>query len=413
MGRILLGMAISRTGNAMVSVAIVLFSLARYQSPFVAGVVTFASIAPGLLVSPIAGALLDRHGRSKLIVLDLAVAATALLLVGGLALADALPAPLLVAIVAVASLTQPLSATGLRSLFPLLIPRHLWDRANAVDSNGYVIATLIGPPLAGTLVQVIGGPVTLLLVGAVYAISGVVLIGIADPPTDFATTGNLMRDAWEGIRYTLGNPTLRSLAIGLSVTNLAGGVLTLVVPIVLINRLGLGGAVVGLAWAVSGVFGGIAALVTGRFDSRGRERPMLVLPVIGMGLAWTVLLVVPLELPIILVVMAVTGFLNGPLDVALFGLRQRRTDPTWLGRAFAVSMSLNFMGYPIGSAIGGALVGSSVEGAIAFSVVVTVLGGIGMWLTLPPDERPARPFEPAHAPEPAPADPAAPGLPGA
>ena len=40
-----------------------------------------------------------------------------------------------------------------------------------------------------------------------------------------------------------------------------------------------------------------------------------------------------------------------PLTVAMFSLRQRATDPKWYGRAFAVSMNLNFSGFPIGSAI--------------------------------------------------------------
>lgn len=29
------------------------------------------------------------------------------------------------------------------------------------------------------------------------------------------------------------------------------------------------------------------------------------------------------------------GLASGPLDIALFTIRQRRTDPAWTGRAFA------------------------------------------------------------------------------
>jgi len=46
----------------MLTVAFVLFVLARYQSPQLAGAATFLLIFPGLLLSPIAGALLDRYG---------------------------------------------------------------------------------------------------------------------------------------------------------------------------------------------------------------------------------------------------------------------------------------------------------------------------------------------------------------
>ena len=140
LARVLLGMQIARIAQSMVAIVVILFALQRYNSPQLAGAVAFASIAPGMIVSPIAGALLDRHGRVRLIILDFLVAATSLLLVAGLSLAGQLPWGLLIAIVAVASLTGPLSSSGLRSLFPLMAPEPLWERVNALDSNGWVLA---------------------------------------------------------------------------------------------------------------------------------------------------------------------------------------------------------------------------------------------------------------------------------
>ncbi len=133
LSRVLASMMLARVGNGMVGVAIVLFTLDEYDSPALAGLVTLAYILPGILVSPIAGALLDRHGRVRLIILDYIVAAAALGLIAALALTDRLPAGLLVLIAGLASLTSILSATGLRSLFPIMVPKHLWERVNAVD----------------------------------------------------------------------------------------------------------------------------------------------------------------------------------------------------------------------------------------------------------------------------------------
>src|SRR3954470_14161487 len=125
-GRLMLGMQIARISQSMVSVTLVLFTLDAYHSTRLAGLATFCGIFPGLLVSPIAGALLDRHGRTRLVVLDYSVALASLMLIGALALAGTLPAWLLLAIAAIASLTAPLSATGLRSVIPLIVPSHLW-----------------------------------------------------------------------------------------------------------------------------------------------------------------------------------------------------------------------------------------------------------------------------------------------
>ncbi|HSL33765.1 MAG TPA: hypothetical protein VK871_08960, partial [Candidatus Limnocylindrales bacterium] len=103
--RILLAMQLARIAQSMVAIALVLFTLIEYGSPVLAGIVTLASTLPGLVVSPIAGALLDRHGRTRLVRLDYVVALIALALIGSLSLAGALADWLLVLIAGVGSLT--------------------------------------------------------------------------------------------------------------------------------------------------------------------------------------------------------------------------------------------------------------------------------------------------------------------
>src|SRR4029079_11276419 len=168
-------MQLARIAQSMVGVALVLFTLAEYRSPALTGIVTAASVLPGLLVAPIAGALLDRPGRTRLVVLDYAAALLSLALIGALAIAHALPVPLLLAITVVSSLTSILSQTGLRSLFPLLVPERLWERVNAIDSNGYLVAPSIGPPLAAGLVSIVGGPATLILIGLLFGVAAVAM----------------------------------------------------------------------------------------------------------------------------------------------------------------------------------------------------------------------------------------------
>ena len=374
MARIVAGMQIARIGQSMVSVAMVLFTLTAYHSAELAGLVTFVAIVPGMLVSPIAGALLDRHGRSRLVLVDYAVAGLSLALIGGLALAGALPVWALLLIAGVSSLTAPLSSTGLRSLFPLLVPVPLWERINAVDSMGYVVATIVGPPLAGVVVGLWGGPAAMVGIALAYAVAAIVLIGIPDPRTDVASTGRLLLDAWQGLRYTWRNPTLRALGFSISAINLSGGVTTIVIPLIVLDRLHQGPATVGTVFAVMGVGGAVAALVFGRMNSAGRERRMLVLPMFANAAA--LLLLLPAQLAPMVASMTLVGLLNGPMDIGLFTLRQRRTDPAWMGRAFAVSMNFNFAGFPIGSAIAGWLAARSIPGAIAFGVAACLVAGV-------------------------------------
>ena len=385
LGRIVLSMQVARTAQSMLGVALVLFTLAEYDSPGLAGVVTFASIFPGLVMSPIAGALLDRHGRVRLVVVDYAVALVSLVLIGGLALAGLLPAWLLVVIALVSSVTGIFSHTGLRSLFPVLVPRHLWERVNAIDSNGYVVATIIGPPLAAALVATVGGPPTILLIAVAFGIAGLVMIRVPEPHVETASTGRLLHDAWQGLRYFWNNATLRGLGFSLSIVNLAAGMTTIVIPLVVIDVLGAGQAAVGLVFALAGIAGMASVFVFGRVDTRGRERPMIVIPMLLS--AGAVALILPaagaggIEVGLaaglaFLAAHSITlGLLQGPLDIALFTVRQRRTDPAWMGRAFAVSMAVNFMGFPIGAAAAGAIAAVSLPAAVGLGVIACLVGG--------------------------------------
>ncbi|MEA2610890.1 MAG: hypothetical protein QOG32_616 [Chloroflexota bacterium] len=381
-GRLLLGMYISRVAQVMVAVAIVLFTLGAYHSPAIAGLATFMSIFPGLLASPIAGALLDRHGRTRLIVLDLLVALTSLVLLGVLALIGPVPVWLLLLICGVSSLTGPLSATGLRSLFPIIVPKHLWERVNALDSNGYVVSSILGPPLAAGLVAGIGGPATLIVIGLCFGLGAFVLARVPDPETDTHTTGSLLLDAWQGLVYTVRNPTLRALGFTISLQNVMGGAITIVIPLIILDRLHQSEVLVGLVFAVQGVSGTVSALFWGRLDSRGRERLMLVVPILASAVLFSVLLW-STELVVLLAYMAISGVLLGPTDIALFTLRQRRTDPAWTGRAFAVSMTLNYVGIPVGSLIAGWLATQSIDAAIALGVVACFASGAIGALTIP------------------------------
>jgi MFS family permease len=391
-GRVVTSMSLARVAQSMLGVGIVLFTLAEYDSPALAGIVTFASILPGLFFAPIAGTLLDRHGRIRLVVLDYVVACVSLVAIAGLAAADLLPPWLLVAIAVVTSLTAILSHVGLRTLFPIMVPRRLWERINAVDSNGYVLATIVAPPLAAGIVAVAGPVVAMAAIAVPFALAAVSLIGVREPSNAPSSEGGILTDAWEGLRYTLRNATLRGLGVAISIVNIASGMATIVIPLLVLRVLGFSEFIVGLVFAVGGVAGMVSVFLFGRVDSRGREWVMLVVPLA----LWTfvVALLLPaagafgpiapmVGLAFIALSQLLGGVLNGPLDIGLFTIRQRRTDPALLGRAFAVSMAFNFLGFPVGAAIAGSVATTDLTLAIVIGIVATVVAAISAAVLIP------------------------------
>jgi predicted MFS family arabinose efflux permease len=280
-----------------------------------------------------------------------------------------------------------------------MVPRHLWERVNAVDSNGYVVATIVGPPLAAMLVSALGPAVGLMLIAVPMTAAVLILIGVREPHLETTSTGRLLLDAWQGLRYVAGNPTLRGLGLGMTLNNLANGAVSIVVPLLVLEQMGRSELAVGVAFAVSGVAGMASALLFGRLDTRGREWRLLWTPMLGMAIPVLLLLPGAADMAtgamggygLVLAAMIVSGVMNGPLDIALFTIRQRRTDAAWLGRAFAVSMAINFAGYPIGAALAGAFAASSLVAAVLLALLATVASAAASaWLVPRTDPRDAR-----------------------
>ena len=131
-------------------------------------------------------------------------------------------------------------------------------------------------------------------------------------------------------------------------------------------------------------------LFVGRIRTEGRERPLLAGAMLLTGLGYGLVVISP-NLLLAAAAMGLIGLATGPFDVVLFTLRQRRTDPAWLGRAFAVSMSLNFMGFPIGSALGGAVAPISLELAFLSALALSALGAGLSFVLIPRDYDEASP----------------------
>jgi predicted MFS family arabinose efflux permease len=377
----------ARIATQMFSVLLVLFVLETRHSASLSGIVVVCSQVPGIIVSPIAGALLDRGSRLSLMVLDYVVASTCITLIGVLSLFHGPPTSALIVIVSLGALTAPLSRVGGRSLWPVIVPRSLWDRSNAADSGVFVVANVLGPAVAGVAVALVGPRVALLLPAVVMITAAALLVGLAVPDTRSTTEVSVLADAWAAIGYVWRNRVLRMLSGTMTIFNACGGILTIAIPFIVLRDIHGGPTTVGLLFAIMGGGGFLAGLVTGRIGTENREKRLLAVSCMTTAVAFVLLAIDHSEIALVSLV-AVIGLANGPLTVAMFSLRQRATEPAWFGRAFAVSMNLNFAGSPIGALIAGALLTRSVALTLLVAACCALIGGV--W----PAVLPASSYEP-------------------
>ena len=397
---LLLATLLSRLAGRMFGLTIVLYALTRMDSPVVAGWLAFAAMAPGLAISPLAGALIDRVGSVWAITVDMAASAAcvaALIAVDRLGWASA---PVLLVLTGLFSLTSPLSAAGIRTLLPRLVPVTALDRTNALDTAIHGLTDIVGPASAGAIVGFAGPTSALGMIAIIYAAAALCVGSIRRPRGRMPRMGPLLAQARTGLLRVMRQPTLRGLAVAYSLYELSWGVLVVVVPVYAARQFagGAGATVAGLLWACLGLVGGIAALIAGHRRTAGREREVMALGMLATALAaWPI--AAEFGLTGLVLGMMLVGAAAGPIDVGVLTLRQRRTHPAELGRVLSVSMSLNMAGGPLGAALAGVLVTWSLSGTFAVAALASVLAATAVALIPKHDERVSRPMPPAPAPD--------------
>ncbi|MEA2645787.1 MAG: hypothetical protein QOE92_870, partial [Chloroflexota bacterium] len=282
---------LGRGGEQMWTVVIVLFVLQKFGSPTLAGLMFFLGVVPGLLVSPLAGAMLDRYGRVRFILVDYSVATVSGAAIVALSMAHLLTPALMVPLVVCGGLTGLLSAAGLRSMLPLMLPRHLWDRGNAFDSAAYTLVAIAAPAAGGALVGFFGADTALLVTAAVFGAGALSAIGMGEPAPSADAAVPLLRSAIEAFLYVVRNPTIRGLAVTLTVLNIGAGILVVALPVLILGPLGGTPAQVGLVLALQGAGGVVSALLFGLVGSEGRERRLIPVFAVVMAAATGLLLV--------------------------------------------------------------------------------------------------------------------------
>jgi predicted MFS family arabinose efflux permease len=125
-----------------------------------------------------------------------------------------------------------------------------------------------------------------------------------------------------------------------------------------------------------------AGLLIGRVNTEGRER-LLIAGCIVLQVPMLGLLAFTSSWTMVFAIAVIAGATGSIINVGIFALRQRRTDPAWFGRAFAVSMSLNFAGVPIGSALSGPLLAQSIALPLLLGAGVTLVSAVAAMVLIP------------------------------
>lgn len=349
------GFSFSVLGDGMTRVALIWFVYSTTGSARAVGTLLLCYTGPIIVGGMMAGMLLDRFDRRHVMIADNLTRGAVIALIpllhafGRLALWHAY------VVAAVYGLLMMISLAGGPSLVPSLVPDGQLSTANALEMLSFTLGGVVGPPLAGFLIAVIGAPNVVIVDVASYALFAAALsrVRLAPRPAASAPAGPTYH-LGHAVRLLLGNRILLSTTAMFLCFNIGRGMLLVWLPILADHSLGGGAGLYGILLGAEATGEVTSSLLAGGMSPR---IPLGASICLSQTLAGIVLLVVLATRNVwgAAVALVLFGASSAPLTIWAQTLRMRIIPERLRGRAFALLRTLMQSGTPIGGVLGGVL----------------------------------------------------------
>ena len=344
------GQAVSYFGDTMntAGLAIMLFVLTRSASIVALGLI--AKAIPTILFGLIAGPLVDRVNRQRLMIfadLTRAILTVSIPFFGYYWLPGVFIAVFLIA--SASAFFNPAK----QAILPNLVPGRLLVRANGLVSSSEKTMELLGYSLAGLIVAAVSWLPLFLIDAGTYLFSAVSLLGVPDLAVRARGTSlRLASDVVEGLRFVLRNAVLRSTMTLTLVVAIFFGMTTTILVVMAYETLKGGASAYGFIEAAIGAGAIVGALIAAELVNRARAGTLLLLGAGGVGLA-NVFVGFSTNLSATIVFLLLGGILNMVYYVPLISVTQRESPDSVRGRVMATRFLLVQGGYLAGMALAG------------------------------------------------------------
>lgn len=317
-------------------------------------------MVPFLLVSPLAGVMVDRYNRKAMMMLsDLGGGAgtIAILVLHALGALDVWHLYLTAIIF---GLTNAFQWPAQSAAISVMVDKGQLGRVNGMMSLLEMGPSVVAPLLAGALLPLMGlvGILWIDVITFTLAVSALLFIRIPQPPA--SAEGRQAQGAWWqealfGFRYLFSRPSLLGLQMVFFFGNLFSGIgFTVLAPMIL-ARTGNDSSVYGLVQsvgAVGGIVGGVAMSAWGGFKRRVHG---VLLGWIWTGLFGTILLGVGREAWVWALAMFLGALVIPLLNGSNQAIYQAKVPPDIQGRVFTARRLIAWLTNPITPLIAGPL----------------------------------------------------------
>ncbi|AGP33888.1 MFS transporter [Sorangium cellulosum] len=359
------------------------------NSALLLGIVGFAGQIPTFLIAPIAGVLVDRWDRHRVLVITQVLAMVQSALLAAFALTGTITVWHVLSLAAFQGVINAFD-TPARQAFVVQMVEAREDLSNAIALNSSMVngARLLGPSIAGVLIAAVGEGWCFAIDSISYlaVIASLLAMRIARPEQRAAKRGDVLADLREGFRYVSSFAPIRAILLLLALVSLTGMPYTILMPVFAGEVLHGGAHTLGLLMAASGVGAVAGALwLASRRSVLGLGRALWIagalfgLGLVGFSLSRSVWLSAPL--------LAIVG---GGMMVQMAAsntLLQTIVEEDKRGRVMSFYTMAFFGMAPFGSLIAGWLGGRIGAPATVLWGGVATLAAVGVFVRKLPELR--------------------------
>jgi len=351
--------AISLVGNVFTMIAVPWFVLQTTGSATQTGITGFFTILPVVLAGFLGGTLIDRLGYKRTsIISDLASGVTTAL-IPLLYLTVGLEFWQLVALVFLGALLDTPGGTARAALLPELAEQAGMpiERATSLTHVIERGARLVGAPLAGFLITIMGTANVLWLDAISFFVSAVIIgFFIAAPKLveKEKQTGKYFDELRDGLRFIARDALILSIVIMVMLTNFLDAIFGGVVQPVYVRE--VYGSALNLGLLISANGGGavIGGLIFAAIGHRLPRHTTFVSAFMLTGLRFWVYALYP-PVWVLIVVTLITSIGAGPLNPIIGAIEFERIPPNMRGRVFGAITAGAWIAMPLGMLLGGIL----------------------------------------------------------
>lgn len=389
------GQLVSLLGTAMTGFALAYWAFITYKTVTALALVGFFAFAPTMLVSPFAGALVDRWNRKLMMMLSDLAAVSSTVAIFLLYSTGNLQIWHLFITGAFASAFGAFQFPAYSAAVTTMVSKQQYGRASGMLSTAQFASGIFAPILAAILIDPpvgIGGILLIDILTFLVAIGALLVVHIPKPVVTeegLKSRGSFWKESIYGFRYIYKRPSLLGLQLVFLGVNLVGVFGNTVSRPMILARTGNDADILAIVQSITGI-GGVAGSVLLSIWGGPKRRVHGVLAGMGFGMMGLILMGVGRDL----YVWALAGFImlffipivNGSNQA----IWQAKVVPDVQGRVFATRAMIAQISVPVAMLLSGPLADAYFEPAMMtgggleslFGMLVGTGPGAGMALML-------------------------------